>query len=85
MGCQFVFAAEGEEWKGFSVHICRTGHKSLTYTPTHMSEKRTMRLLMACAIGTLAAVLMASADKKAKSKDSPRTVEAKLKEMDRNG
>ncbi|KAH8934409.1 hypothetical protein BDL97_18G081900 [Sphagnum fallax] len=50
-----------------------------------MSEKRTMRLLMACAIGTLAAVLMASADKKAKSKDSPRTVEAKLKEMDRNG
>jgi hypothetical protein len=58
MGCQFVFAAEGEEWKGFSVHICRTGHKSLTYTPTHMSEKRTMRLLMACAIGTLAGMVL---------------------------
>nr|PNR50485.1 hypothetical protein PHYPA_009671 [Physcomitrium patens] len=47
------------------------------------ADKRSMRLLMVCAMGTLAGILMASADRKAsKVANGPITVEERLKQLD---
>lgn len=62
-----------------AVEVART--PSLTMSAS--ADKRSMRLLMVCALGTLAGILMASADRKAsKAANGPLTVEDRLKQLD---
>jgi hypothetical protein len=52
-------------------------------TMSAAADKRSMRLLMVCAVGTLAGILMASADRKAsKAANGALTVEDRLKQLD---